>query len=132
MTSEGTSRHHFNENDPHSIGTEMRRRRDHDGVARSRLSGVLGVDPRTLARWEKGGAGATMDNLHLVTRALESLRQDMGGEPIFTDLSKISTLELALELTSRARIMESRDRTILDLKSNLQKAELDYLWPEGL
>jgi transcriptional regulator with XRE-family HTH domain len=121
----------YNPNDPMSIGREVRRRREAVSMPRAQLAGALSVDVRTLARWEL--EGTTEDNLQRVVETLERMRPMMSGTfPKAMTLDKISTVDLAVELLKRSRIMEVRDSKLLELKKNLNDSELGYLWPEGL
>lgn len=125
------TRSHYNPNDPRSIGREVRRRREGVHMPRAQLAAALSVDQRTLARWEL--EGTTEENLERVIKTLDRMRPMMAGAfPRPVTMDNISTVDLAVELLKRARLMEVRDDKVLELKKNLQDAELDYLWPGGL
>lgn len=114
-------------------GDTIRAHREEAGLTRAKVAQRLAVETRTLARWEL--EGAPFEKLARVFQAVRAMRLNMeavtpGGA--VRAMSKISTVDLALELLQRARTMEDRDRQLLDLRHNLEARGLGKLFPPGL
>lgn len=98
------------------------------------LSDLISRSERSIYRWET--EGISEENYRLIEEAVEAHKnartQSISG---FSRLSmealhNISTIDLALELVSRARTMEQRNRGLDELKEKLEREGLGYLIPE--
>lgn len=123
----------FRWNSQRQNGDEIRAAREDAGFPRSQLAQRIGIESRTLARWEL--EGTDFDNLVKAFQCIRALRQNMEGvTPAgrIVDLSKVSTVDLAEELVRRSRIMEDRDRSLLQHRSALESAGLGHRFPLDL
>lgn len=116
-------------------GQEARDLRERHGLTRPVLSDLINRSERSIFRWET--EGITEENFRLVTQAIEqavSARSD--GASGYSQLSlealrQASTLDLALELVSRARQLEANNRALEQLKDALEDKGLTYLLPKA-
>lgn len=123
----------FQWNSRRQNGEAIRAAREDAGFPRSRLAQRMGIEARTLARWELDGTD--YDNLVKAFQSMRALRQNMEGISAsgrIVDLSKVSTVDLAEELVRRARMMEDRDRKLLEHRKALESAGLGHHYPMGL
>ena len=115
---------------PEDRGEAIRKARQEGGWTRAALARRIGVQDRTVARWEHDGTD--QNNLVIAFQAMRALRLNMEGviPGKGIDLSKVSTLDLTVELERRARVMEARDRAYLEMRNNLERDGLKaYIHP---
>ena len=123
----------FQWNSRRQNGEAIRAAREDAGFPRRQLAHRMGVEARTLARWELDGT--EYDNLVKAFQSIRALRLNMEGvTPAgrVVDLSKVSTVDLAEELVRRSRMMEDRDRKLLEHRTALENAGLGHHFPKGL
>lgn len=113
------------------IGQAIRDAREDVNMTRPELAAHVGKDWRTIARWEL--EGTSHKNLVTALRGISGARQNMSGarEKALL-LSKVSTVDLVVELMGRARLMEERDARLLAFKKDLEARQLGHLFPMGL
>ena len=117
-------------------GQEARRLREKHGLTRPVLSDLINRSERSIFRWET--EGISEENFKLIQEAVMSTAEArVDGASGYSRLSiealrQASTLDLALELVSRARQSESNHRALEELKATLEHKGLGYLLPETL
>lgn len=114
-------------------GQRAKKLRESHGLTMSQLAARIGVDMRTIARWE--AHGTSEQNLERVMHSLElerASREGKSAESSGIDLSGVSTLDLALELAQRARAWEDRDRKINTLMDRAIDNSMEWILPPGL
>lgn len=93
----------------------LRETRQRAEVSRQDLATYLGVHNRTIVRWERHPGGLSLKNFHRAIQGVEAIharRLAHSAEDI-PELSKVSMLALARELTRRLENIEAT-RRIMD------------------
>ena len=115
-------------------GIQARELREKHDLTRPMLSDLISRSERSIYRWET--EGISEENYRLIEEAVKAHKnartQSVSGfsRRSMEALHNISTIDLALELVSRARAMEQRNRSLDELKEKLEREGLGYLIPE--
>ena len=115
-------------------GIKARKLRESNGLTRPILADMINRSERTIFRWET--EGISEDNFRLIEDGIDASKTAQArGASGFSRLSTealrtASTLDLALELVSRARKIEDRNRGLDNIKRTLEEEGFGYLLPK--
>lgn len=115
-------------------GVQARKLRESSGLTRPVLSDMINRSERSIFRWET--EGISEENYLLIEESINAWKSAQARSASgFSQLSiealrTASTLDLALELVSRARRIEERNRSLDHLRETLQERGLAHLLPE--
>lgn len=115
-------------------GIEARKLRERNELTRPRLADLINKSERSIFRWET--QGISEENFLLIEQAINVFNEARADGAKGTSrlaaevLRQASTLDLALELVSRAREIEARNRAFDELKASLKHQGLSHLIPE--